>query len=163
MKPKAGFIKIAMVCVLFCSTMPLNAATPWLHTDANLIKDPCNNVVVLRGVDLIDLGFLESWQGGEINMINRLTNKSDTQGSSPGWYPRVLRICIAPADSVSGWPNRFDPGNDDFYNNLLRPVVDYCKTKDLYAIIDWHYVANTYDHNETTSEFWGVYGAEVRQ
>ncbi len=32
-------------------------------------------VVVLRGVSLIDLGFLQGWQGGAINMINRLTDE----------------------------------------------------------------------------------------
>lgn len=138
----------------FCLATPLYAATPWLHTEGNAIKDPCGNTVVLRGVDLIDLGFLEDWEGGAIAMIDRLTNKSDPCGSSPGWYPRVLRINITPADSVSGWPHPFDPGNDDFYNNLLRPVVDYCKQKDLYAIIDWHYVANTYEHVASTNAFW---------
>ncbi|MBN1765488.1 MAG: cellulase family glycosylhydrolase, partial [Sedimentisphaerales bacterium] len=48
----------------------------------------------------------------------------------------------------------FDPNDDDFYNNLLRPVVDYCASKDLYVIIDWHYIDDTYNHIETTSEFW---------
>ncbi|MFZ0035586.1 MAG: cellulase family glycosylhydrolase, partial [Sedimentisphaerales bacterium] len=147
-------IKAVIVCMLFCSLTPVNAATPWLHTDGNKIKDPNGNVVVLRGIDLIDLGFLQTWQGGAINMINRLTNKSDTQGSSPGWYPKVIRINITPADAAPAWPNRFNPSNNNFYNNLLRPVVDYCRTKDMYTIIDWHYVANTYDHVATTSAFW---------
>ncbi|MBN1765308.1 MAG: carbohydrate binding domain-containing protein, partial [Sedimentisphaerales bacterium] len=128
--------------------------TPWLHADGNMIKDPAGNVVVLRGVDTIDLGFLEDWQGGVLNMIDRLTDKTDTQGTSPGWYPRVLRLAIVPADAADGWPHPFDPGNDDFYNTILRPAVDYCAEKDLYAIIDWHYVANTYEHVETTSAFW---------
>jgi hypothetical protein len=155
MKSKADrAIKVVIVCMLLCSTIALYGDTPWLHTDGNKIKDPVGNVVVLRGVDLIDLGFLESWQGGAISMINRLTNKSDTQGSSPGWYTKVIRINITPADAAPTWPNRFNPGNDYFYNNLLRPVVDYCRTKDMYAIIDWHYVANTYDHVATTSAFW---------
>ncbi len=132
----------------------LYADTPWLHTDGNKIKDPAGNVVVLRGVALIDLGFLESWQGGAIAMIDRLTNLNDSQGSSPGWYTKVIRINITPADSVSGWPNRFDPGNDNFYNNLLRPLVDYIRSKDMYAIIDWHYIDDTYRHVATTNAFW---------
>ena len=50
----------------------------------------------------------------------------------------------------------FDPSNDDYYNTVLRPVVDYCKTQDVYAIIDWHYINNTNysTHQATTSEFW---------
>ncbi|MBN1764661.1 MAG: cellulase family glycosylhydrolase, partial [Sedimentisphaerales bacterium] len=102
----------------------------------------------------IDLGFLEDWQGGVINMIDRLTDKTDDQGSSPGWYPRVLRLAIVPEDAADNWPHPFDPNDDDFYNTILRPAVDYCAEKDLYAIIDWHYVANTYEHLETTSAFW---------
>ncbi len=54
---------------------------------------------------------------------------------------------------MSGWPHPFSPDNNDLYN-LLRTVVNYCKTKDMYAIIDWHYIANTYDHVASTSQFW---------
>ena len=150
---KRRFIEAIVVCALFCLAAPVYAATPWLHVEGNKIKDPAGNVVVLRGIDLIDLGFLEDWQGGAIDMIDRLTNKSDSQGSSPGWYPKIIRIMITPPDAVSGWPHPFNPDNNDLYN-LLRTVVDYCKTKDMYAIIDWHYVANTYEHVASTSEFW---------
>ncbi len=139
--------------LIFLST-PLFAATPWLHVEGNQIKDPDGNVVVLRGIDMIDLGFLEEWHGGAYQMIDRLTDKTDTQGSSTGWYPKVLRINITPPDSVSNWPHPFNPDNDNLYNNLLRPIVDYCLSKDLYVIIDWHYVANTYEHVNSTSEFW---------
>lgn len=146
-------VKVAIVCMLLCLITPLYAVTPWLHVDGNKIKDPAGNVVVLRGIALIDLGFLEDWQGGAIEMIDRLTDKTDTQGSSPGWYPKVIRINVTPPDSVGDWPHPFDPGNTDLYD-LLRTVVDYCATKDMYVIIDWHYIANTYDHVATTSEFW---------
>jgi len=142
--------------VLLYSITPLNAATPWLHVDGNKIKDPAGNVVVLRGVDTIDLGETERNRGGAIAMIDRLTNKSDTQGSSPGWYPRVIRLAIYPADEGDfNSPWTFEPGSDDYYNNLLRPVVDYCKSKDLYVIVDWHYVGDdTWDKVAQTSEFW---------
>ena len=115
--------------------------------------DPQGNTVVLRGIALIDLGFLQDWHGGAIPMIDRLTNKTDPRGGSPGWYPKIIRINVTPPDAVSGWPHPFDPGNTDLYN-LLRTVVDYCRTKDMYVIIDWHYIANTYDHVASTSEFW---------
>lgn len=147
-------IKTVIVFVLFCLIMPVNADIPWLHVEGNKIKDPNGNVVVLRGISLIDLGFLEDWQGGAINMIDRLTDKTDTQGNSPGWYPKVIRIPVAPPDSATGWPYPWYPDDDSFYNNLLRPVVDYCAQKDLYVIIDWHYGANTWDKVEQTSDFW---------
>jgi len=153
MKSKRRFVEAVILCAFLYLVPPVNAVTPWLHVDGNKIKDPAGNVVVLRGIALIDLGFLEDWQGGAIEMIDRLTDKTDTQGSSPGWYPKVIRINVTPPDSVGGWPHPFNPGNTDLYD-LLRTVVDYCATKDMYVIIDWHYIANTYDHVATTSEFW---------
>ncbi|MBN1763636.1 MAG: carbohydrate binding domain-containing protein [Sedimentisphaerales bacterium] len=140
--------------LLFYLITSLHGAMPWLHVEGNQIKDPLGNVVVLRGISLIDLGFLEDWEGGAINMIDRLTDPCDTQGSSVGWYPRVIRIPIYPPENSSSWPYRFDAENDDFYDNLLRPVVDYCAAKNLYVIIDWHFIDDTYDHVEATSEFW---------
>jgi endoglucanase len=152
------FIKTVVVCIVLFSIAPLYAATPWLHTDANKIKDPCGNVVVLRGVDTIDLGAMQTWYGGVTALIDRVTNKSDPCGSYVGWYPRVIRLAVYPVDE-GAFPTplyTFTPGDDTYYNTLLRPVVDYCKTKDLYAIIDWHYINNTYysTHQATTSEFW---------
>ncbi len=153
---KKGFFAAAMFVLLIYSAGSIYAVTPWLYTDANKIKDPLGNVVVLRGVDLVDLGATELWYGGAINMIDRLTDMNDTQGSSPGWYTRVVRLAIYPADEGDfSSPWTFESGSDDFYNNLLRPTVDYCKSKDLYVIIDWHYVGdNTWDKLTKTSEFW---------
>jgi len=54
-------IKVVIVCMLLYLIKPLNADIPWLHVDSNKIKDPDGNVVVLRGISLIDLGFLEGW------------------------------------------------------------------------------------------------------
>jgi hypothetical protein len=145
-------ITVFLTFVLILSTAL--AATPWLHVDANKIKDPDGNVVILRGVSLIDLGFLYEWHGGAYAMIDRLTDKTDSQGSSPGFYPKVIRIPIAPPDTNPSWPHRFDPNDDTFYNDYLRPIVDYCKWKDLYVIIDWHYIDNTWDKVQQTTEFW---------
>ena len=147
---------VVSVCLLFCSISPVNASTPWLHVDGNQIEDPNGNVVVLRGVDMIDLGVTEAQRGGAVKMVNRLTNKSDPNGSYTGWYPKVIRLPIVPADAAgaSGWPNRFNPSDPNFYNNILRPVVNACAANDVYAIIDWHYVAKTYEHRNTTTQFW---------
>jgi len=153
MRSKSIFGEIVVALVLFRLVTPVFAAIPPLHVDGNRIKDPNGSVVVLRGISLIDLGFLQDWQGGAISMIDRLTDKDDDQGESPGWYPKVIRIPIAPPDSVSGWPHPFDPDNNDLYD-LLRLVVNYCASKDMYCIIDWHYIDNTYSHVASTSEFW---------
>jgi len=147
-------IEVSFVAVLLYISTPLCADVPWLHVEGNRIKDPKGNVVVLRGISLIDLGFLEGWQGGAINMIDRLTNKNDSQGDSPGWYPKIIRIPIYPPESADNWPHPWNPNDDRFYNDLLRPVVDYCAEKDLYVIIDWHYITDTWDKIAQTTEFW---------
>ena len=127
---------------------------PWLHTEGTEIKDSEGNTVILRGVATIDIGSLEQWDGGVTAMVDRLTDKNDSQGSSPGWYPTVIRFPVYPSDSDVDSPIKYVPGNDDYYNNLLRPVVDYARQKGLYVIIDWHYIADTGGHVETTNQFW---------
>ena len=156
MKLKKNFIKAVIACLLLSLSTQARGVIPRLHVDGNQIKDPAGNVVVLRGVSLIDLGCAEIYEGGAINMINRLTDKNDAEGNSPGWYTKIIKIPIFPVDSLVQSPFPFDPNdaNGNFYNNLLRPVVDYCAQKDVYAVINWLYNANTYDHNETTTQFW---------
>jgi endoglucanase len=141
----------ALIMILGC---PLFADTPWLHTEGNQLKDPDGNTVILRGVSMIDIGAEESWYGGIYNNIDRLVNKNDSQGSSPGWYTKIIRIPVIPYDSGFQSPIPYVNGSDDFYNTLLRPVIDYCKQKDVYAIIDWHYVDDVNIHAQTTTEFW---------
>lgn len=102
---------------------------------------------------MVNLGSVEAWHGGAINMIDRLTDKTDAQGDSPGWYTKVIRLCITPPDVHPDWPYPFNP-NDTVLYDLLRSVVDRCAQRDVYAIIDWHYTTDTFDHVESTSEFW---------
>ncbi len=131
-----------------------------LHVEGNKIKNTDGTVVVLRGVSLIDLGFLEEWEGGAINMVNRLTKENDPCGNSPGWYTKIIRIPSAPTDSnTTRWPHRFntnnlsDPNNDTLYI-LLRSVVDRCAAKGVYAVIDWHGIADTHGMVADTNAFW---------
>jgi hypothetical protein len=116
---------------------PLIEQPSRLYVQGNKIINEDGNDVVLRGVSLIDVGFQQDWDGGATNMINRLTDPNDTNCGSVGWYTNVIRIPVVPPDKVSGWPHPFDPDNTDLYD-LLRTVVDYCASKDVYAIIDWH-------------------------
>ncbi len=126
---------------------------PALHVEGNAIKDPNGNTVILRGVDLIDLGATEQWEGGIKKMIDRLTDPNDTQGSSPGWATHVLRLAVVPGDSDSGTPVGYVPGIQ-YYERFLRPTVDYARQKGLYAVIDWHYIDDTAPHQATTTAFW---------
>ncbi len=154
-KIESGYFKIITLNMFFL-ILPAYAVPPRLHVDGNKLKDPNGNIVTLRGVCNIDLGFLEEWHGGALNMVDRLTDKNDTQGNSPGWYPKILRIMITPPDSTDppgSWPHPFNPDSNDLYD-LLRTFVDYCGQKEVYVSIEWHYCANTYDHIASTSEFW---------
>jgi hypothetical protein len=147
-------LRIVVAGVLWGSVGPLAAAPPWLHVEANQIKDPSGNVVVLRGMSLPELGVAQVSQGGALNLIDRLTDPNDPQGNSPGWYPRVLRIPIFPVDSTGWHALMWSAQDDSYYTDLLRPVIDYCAKKNLYAIIDWHYIDDTGPRMEQTNEFW---------
>jgi endoglucanase len=128
---------------------------PWLHIDGNLLKNQAGEVVILRGVSTVDLGTTNGYPGHALGMIDRLTNKVDTQGSSPGWYTTVIRLAIYPADSTdTKSPFTYNPNDESFYQQLLRPVVDRCRKRGAYAIIDWHYIGDTDQHRETTTQFW---------
>src|SRR5512146_1963290 len=117
--------RVALAAVLWSSAGPVYAAPPWLHVEANKIKDPRGHEIVLRGISLIDLGYTEWRHGGVIRMIDRITDSNDRQGNSPGWYPRIVRLPICPPDAGTGAPLRWTPNDDSFYTKLLRPVVDY--------------------------------------
>jgi hypothetical protein len=127
---------------------------PPLHVEGNQIKDPAGNVVILRGVALIDLGATELWEGGVRAMIDRLTKVDDPQGSSPGWYPRVVRFAVYPAESEFSSPLQYQTDPTRYYETVLRPAVDYAKQKGLYAIIDWHHIDDTTKHVASTNAFW---------
>ena len=128
-----------------------SAATPWLSVSGTQLKDPNGNVVILRGISLIDLASQNSSNPNIDGVIDKITNKNDGSSSSPGWYPKVLRLPVEPADYNS---NSWQPGSDTFYNNVLRPTVNYCKSKDVYCIIDMHYVDNIDTNPNYVNQFW---------
>lgn len=150
-KGEGGYFYIDNVKVV---TEDLAQPPSRLHADGNKIKNEENEVVTLRGVSLIDLGFLQDWQGGATNMVDRLTDPTDLSCDSIGWQTNVIRIPIFPPHLVAGWPYPFDPGDNDDLYDLLRVVVDYCGSKGIYAIIDWHDINNTYDTVAQAVEFW---------
>ncbi|RPI00456.1 MAG: carbohydrate-binding protein [Calditrichaeota bacterium] len=151
----SGFAKMYLVLLLLIVLPTLSySITPWLHTQGNQFQDPNNNTVILRGVSMIDIGATQQWYGGVNALVDRLTNTSDPAGSSPGWYTRIIRLACYPPDEGFTSPFGWQPGSNDFYNNLLRPLVDYCKTKDLYVIIDWHYISDTWTRDQMTRDFW---------
>jgi hypothetical protein len=132
---------------------------PRLHVSGNTIKDPSGNVVILRGLSTVELGCVEKNEGGATNMIDRITNQDDANGSSPGWYPKVIRFLVSPTDSTVNGPIAFNPSNLNDSNNarisnLLRTVVDYCGEKNIYAVIALEYKVATSTRVASAKTFW---------
>lgn len=150
-KGSGGYFYIDNVRVVAEDLVP---PPPRLHAQGNKIKNPAGEDVILRGVSLIDLGFLQSWQGGALAMIDRLTDPSDTRCNSVGWQTKVIRVPVFPPHLVEGWPYPFEPNDNDDLYDLLRMVVDYCGAKGLYVILDWHDINNTFDTLDAAVDFW---------
>ena len=111
-----------------------------LHVEGNKIKDANEHLVVLRGVGTMDIGMLKEWY--DINgFIDRVTNKSDVNANSPGWYPKVIRYLVCPNDSVvTNSPLVFNPINLNDPNNelvyqALKQAADYGVENGVYSII----------------------------
>ena len=71
------FVIILRIFFILLIFKGVYGAIPWLHVEGNKILDPNGNVVILRGVSMIDLGATEEWEGGAIEMVDRLTDKND--------------------------------------------------------------------------------------
>lgn len=67
---------------------------------------------------------------------------------------QVIRIPVFPPHLVEGWPYPFDPEANDSLYNLLRATVDYCGSKGVYAIIDWHDINDTFQTLQQAVNFW---------
>ena len=61
---------------------------------------------------------------------------------------------MQPADASSDTtPSQYQPGGT-YYDKILRPTIDYARSKGLYVIVDWHYIDDTSKHQATTAQFW---------
>jgi endoglucanase len=135
---------------------------PWLHTAGKYIKDANGNNAALYGVDLPDIKTLIEARtipgDASLNNIQRYIEKATNKAD--GWYSNVVRLAVYPdtytdeTGTHSGWKQ---VGADAYFNTYLSPAVDYCITKQVYAIIDWHYVGASWtDSNvkSNTDAFW---------
>ncbi len=123
--------------------------TPWLTASGRYIKDPSGNIVILRGVSLIDVGVANAKRTrNAIQLTNMATD------SANGWYARVVRFPVYP-DAIDGTPG-WNANPDAYYNNLLKPAIDNCVAKQIYCIIDWHYISdyNSSAIDTSTRNFW---------
>lgn len=132
--------------------MPMSASaisTPWLTVSGRYINDPSGNHVVLRGLSMVDV-WVSSFHTP--NTAIKLTN--DVTNSANGWYARVIRYPVypGPIDGSAGWI----ANPDTYFNNHLDPAIQNCVARQIYCIIDWHYIAdyNTSAIDTATRNFW---------
>ncbi len=143
------FCTIFFVTVVFSaihSNLGAVESTPWLHVEGIHIKDPKGNKVVLRGVSLPDIALNDYREGAgksATELIEMLTDREK------GWYSTVIRLPVYPIWKL-GYntnPNRYD-------QRYIRPAVEKCVEKNIYCIIDWHYVDDPRELDRETRAFW---------
>jgi endoglucanase len=121
---------------------------PWLTVVGNHFVDPNGNKVILRGLSLEGLYDQSRTSIGLTGIIDKITNKNDPAGTSPGWYTRIVRLPVDPYGS-----NSFQ-SNPNYLTEILKPAVDYATQKGLYAIVDLHYVDDPYKLVSAVNTFW---------
>jgi len=123
-------------------------STPWLSISGRYIKDPGGKNVILRGVSLVDISVANSRTRNANALIDMATDNAN------GWYARVVRLPVYP-DAIDGQPGwKTDPAA--YFSKHLDPAVQHCISKQIYCIIDWHYIKD-YNSNEVdtaTRAFW---------
>lgn len=122
------------------TTIRVAPATPPLHVDGKYIKDPSGNIVILRGVAMIHTPDMDLWRPGHEWMIDQVSTEAN------GWYAKVIRIGVR-VESYLANPN-------NIVNNHLIPAVNYCTSKGLYCIVDWHYIDDGRTRDAQTRQFW---------
>jgi hypothetical protein len=108
--------------------------TPRLHVNGIWLNDPQGNRVVLRGVAVIPPGDQAS-RGGFDFIAGKVTE--------PNMYCRVVRVPVSPG----GW-------NASSLTGYLKPCVDALTKKNVYVIIDLHYISNYGSLDATVKSFW---------
>jgi endoglucanase len=161
------FLAIVLVGVLSIQTLPTQSPasqtlrsqtspdqisqannTPWLSVSGRHIEDPSGKTVILRGVSLADVSVTDSHARNTNALIDMATDHAN------GWYARVVRLPVYPnaIDGQPGW--NADP--DTYFTKHLDPAVQHCISRQIYCIIDWHYI-NDYTSNDVdtaTRAFW---------
>ena len=128
---------------------------PALTVSGNLIKDPGGNTVVLRGVDIPDLGLLATSPGGVMARIDHILSTSnpalDSKAVRMPVYPETCFNSGSPYYSPEPYPvgtpgpassKQTIPSSADYISTVLKPAVDYATSKGLYVIIDYHQIDN---------------------
>ena len=149
-----------------------SAALPALHVTGAQILDANNQVVVLRGISLIDIGQLYHSANDSISGV---TDRIDQVLTTLGMKAKVIRLPVYPRTCTNpGYPT-YSPlpypvgaappatstvtqvaiSASDYISKILKPTVDYLASKGVYAIIDYHQIDNAVGARSTEAvEFW---------
>jgi endoglucanase len=130
--------------------------TPWLSVSGRFIRDPNGNSVILRGVSLVDVSVANSRTRNARQLIDMATDNPN------GWYARVVRLPVYP-DAIDGQPG-WNANPDTYFNNHLNPAVQECIARQVYCIIDWHYIRdyNSSAVDTATRNFWNYVAPRYR-
>ena len=141
------------------SNIPV-ATLPPLHVSGNQILDSNNREVKLRGFAIPDLEYLAKYRDGGIPAaIDRITTNT---ASSSAFHSRVVRLPVYPEPQglpIDGWL----ANPDHYFNTYLQPAIQHCISRNVYCIIDWHWITNyvetddsarTASINTATIAFW---------
>ncbi len=122
--------------------------TPWLSVSGRFIRDPQGNNVILRGISLVDVSVADSRPRNARHLIDMATDDTNS------WFARVVRLPVYP-NSIDGQPGWIS-NPDTYYNNHLNPAVQECIVRQIYCIIDWHYISDYTSStiDTTTRAFW---------
>jgi hypothetical protein len=112
--------------------------------------------VVLKGVALADLDAI--YKGDRSQNVQTTAQSIVDIGCSSGWNVDVFRLTVHPevTDETGshGWLH-YTP--DQYFTNILDPIVRYIISKGKYLIIDWHYVGVNWNDStvsSNTTTFW---------
>ncbi len=135
MKKEFVFLIIIMIWGSF-HNMVASHDLPALHVEGKWIKNSEGENVTLRGINVIDPIWLRQDMQSMENAINKVAEL----------HAKVVRLPVHPRN----WDG------DNYYNNFLKPTIDYCREKGLYVIIDWHVIGKwgSEDLANSTHEFW---------
>lgn len=155
----AGFGSVAV------DSAAASIPTPWLHVDGNLVRDPAGRRVTLRGINIAD--------PKRVNVTAPARGKTAEQvvdvvtDESRGWYTRMIRLAVQPVDIGEHQPGQGPPPVaftesqlERYLTNHLDSVVEHCKQRGVYCIIDYHRHRDIQWTNSALDEeirmFWNV-------
>jgi hypothetical protein len=130
---------------------------PQLTVAGTKLQDPTGKTIILRGTSLIDIGALYAFSG---NSAAGITARMDKVAAA-GVQGHAVRLPVYPKISYNGGSAYCSPlpypvgtgptanctpttpmNASDYVAKVLKPAVDYARSKNLYAIIDYHQIDN---------------------